>query len=57
MADVTNLFKATVKTLRVRQKSLSNNHSVHSDAGANIFPHTKTRSNFAVKAKDVVGIV
>jgi len=51
MADITNVFKATVKTIRVREKNLG---SV-SGGDKSIFPASrKSRSEFTTNAMEVV---
>ncbi|XP_074640339.1 syntaxin-18-like [Tubulanus polymorphus] len=56
MADITNLFKATVKAVRSRQKAQNKqkdaekNHQQH-----HIFPTSRQKSEFSQKAKDLVG--
>ena len=53
MADITNLFKATVKTVRARQKA----QGVNLGPDKTILPTSnKPKSQFAGKAKDVVRI-
>ena len=51
MADVTNVFKATVKALKSRNKALSeiNNEEVSTQAATK-----RERSDFEVKAKELV---
>lgn len=49
--DITNLFKATVKTVRIKQKA----HGLLGDGGKNdILSRPRTKGEFAVKAKNVV---
>ena len=54
MSDITNVFKATVKTVRVREKALGLS-GVGSDKY--IFPPShKAKSDFTVQAQEVVCI-
>ncbi|CAH1797127.1 unnamed protein product [Owenia fusiformis] len=52
MADITNLFKATVKAVKTRQKSqgleIDKNH---------IFPHAKVKTEFSKKSKEVINSI
>ena len=52
MADVTNLFKATVKSVKSRNKALNK------DAGAenkpNIFPAKRSQGDFEATSKELV---
>jgi len=51
MTDITNVFKATVKTIRVREKNLGSVTGVDK----NIFPSCrKTKSEFTTNAMEVV---
>ena len=52
MADITNVFKATVKTIRVREKSLG----AITGVDKNILPPCrKTKTEFTANALEVVG--
>ena len=53
MTDITNLFKATVKTVKVREKVQS---SVNLGPDRSILPTHKSKSEFSVQAKDVVSL-
>ena len=50
MADITNLFRATVKTVKIKEKSLGS--TVQLDKS--ILPNQKTKSEFSSNAKNVV---
>ena len=51
-ADITALFKASVKTVRTRNKALG----VGKDNGkSSILSHGKHKTDFAIKSRDVVG--
>ena len=51
-ADITQLFKASVKTVRTRNKALGVGKE---NAKSNILNHGKHKTDFAVKSRDVVG--
>lgn len=51
MADVTNLFKATVKALKSRNKALNENSA---DVASRILHNKKQESEFESKAKNLV---
>ena len=53
MADITNLFKATLKTVRTRLK----NQGVTVEPDKSILGNKKKPSDFVVKSKQVVSIV
>lgn len=50
--DITALFKASVRTVRTRNKALGTNTKL--DDPSRIFPKTKEGSKFQMKAKDIV---
>lgn len=52
MADITNVFKATVKAVKSRQKSQGN--GPRGDVLTNILPTSKHRGDFETKAGEVV---
>ena len=52
MADLTNLFKATVKGIKSRNKTL--NKDVGTDIKTNIFPKKKIQGDFEMKSKELV---
>ena len=52
MADVTNLFKATVKSIKSRNKNLKQDAGV--DSKPNIFPSKKSHGDFESTSKDLV---
>ena len=52
MADLTNLFKATVKSIKSRNKTL--NKDVGTDIKTNIFPKKKLQGDFEMKSKELV---
>ncbi|WAR22410.1 STX18-like protein [Mya arenaria] len=54
MADLTNLFKATVKTVKSRNKGLRK--SSDKDEASQIFPQSKNRGEFESTTKEVVRI-
>ena len=47
MSDITTLFKATVKTVKTRQKQIK-------DVDMNVFPSPKQHSVFTKKCQQVV---
>jgi len=52
MADITNVFKATVKTIRIREKTVG----TVSGVDKSILPAChKTKSEFTINAMEVVG--
>ena len=53
MADVTNVFKATVKALRTRKK-VQGDVTQKPKAFTNILPSTKNKGDFERKSKEVV---
>lgn len=53
MADVTNVFKATVKALRTRKK-VPGDVTQKPKAFTNILPSTKNKGDFERKSKEVV---
>lgn len=53
MTDVTNLFKATVKTLKSRKKILTGKNDA---VTTEILPVSKQRCDFEMKAKELVNI-
>ena len=52
MADITNVFKATVKAVRSRSKAVGDGSA--GDSVTNILPTSKNRGEFETKARDVV---
>jgi len=58
MADITNLFKAQVKTLKLRNRSLkeikSDENDDKQDNAAHILKKKKQENNFELKAKELV---
>lgn len=56
MADVTNVFKATVKALRTRKK-VTGDVSKNSQTFTNILPSSKLKGDFEKKSKEVVSTV
>lgn len=52
MADITNLFKATIKTVKSRNKELNKDRSTNDKS--HIFPSTKHRGEFETTSKEVV---
>ena len=54
MADITNVFKATVKTIRVREKNLG---AVTGPDKNILSPCRKTKSEFTTNAMEVVSDV
>lgn len=54
MADVTNLFKATVKAVKSSNKLQKD--STHDQTQNSIFPAVKQRGDFESKARDVVSV-
>jgi len=57
MADVTNLFKAQVKALKLRNKSLPDQNNKNSDDSASRILGKKHESDFEVKAKKLVNSI
>ncbi|XP_052772741.1 syntaxin-18-like [Mya arenaria] len=55
MADLTNLFKATVKTVKSRNKGLRK--SSDKDEASQIFPQSKNRGEFESTTKEVIGTI
>lgn len=53
MADVTNVFKATVKALRTRKKA-TGDVTKNSQTFTNILPSSKLKGDFEKKSKEVV---
>lgn len=53
MSDVTNLFKATVKTLKSRNKIFKESEK---KVFTNIFPTSKQKSDFETTAKGLVSL-
>lgn len=56
MADVTNVFKATVKALRTRKKA-TGDVTKNSQTFTNILPSSKLKGDFEKKSKEVVSTV
>ncbi|XP_060072961.1 syntaxin-18-like [Ylistrum balloti] len=56
MADVTNLFKATIKTVKSRNKVLGDfaNGGKKNNSSNSIFPASKQKGDFEQKAKEMV---
>ena len=52
MADLTNLFKATVKGIKSRNKTL--NKDASTDIKTNILPTKKIHGDFEAKSKELV---
>mgnify|MGYP007091766463 CR=1 FL=1 len=52
MAEITKLFKATVKTVKSRNKDLHRER--YKDDKPSIFPATKHRGEFETTSKEVV---
>ena len=52
MADITNLFSATIKTIKTRHKAQGK--ATKKDEKHPIFPATKHRGQFETTAKEVV---
>ncbi|OWF49507.1 Syntaxin-18 [Mizuhopecten yessoensis] len=59
MADVTNLFKATVKTVKSRNKVLGDftNGGKKNNSSTSIFPVSKLKGDFEQKAKEMVASI
>lgn len=53
MADISNVFKATVKAINSRNKSLNESHSAETSSILN----KKQRGDFEVKARSLVSFV